>query len=323
MKYRPNINISDQAKSRLVKVGGILLALFLADKAIASAAKDSADAQLDKDPAAGQARALDAALNPGFKNWIKNGGGADTNAVWDIAPQITDLDKVRDYYKAQTKTRDLNDDLETVLGPDGYQKFLAFATKGKTGNTKYATTLKPIPAKQWVITKLEANIRKTPKVESKWLPGNNIVKLVKPGMAVGATTGKFVYDAKDDVTFIEFYTFGTKQAGKQYFYVAKSQVELISDEEKKKRDKVSKIPLELLAGLTGVAEDQQKQVVTKRAAMLYDEQMQPLMIVPKNIILGYPVMTMDTGKKKLMKVQTVQGNFRWVELSEITIQDRT
>lgn len=319
----PKINLPNGAGEKIVKAGLLVVAFFIGKNMLANKAKDNADSELDTDPAVGQARALNAAMNPSGNNWMRSFDTTNTDAIYQIATQITDLDNVRKFYKAIHKNeRNLNDDLTSEIGADGYQKFLALATKGKTGEVKFKTVLAPIPAKMWVITLKEANVRKTAKLESKYSIKNNIVKLVPSGKAIGVTTGKFAFDEPNNVTFIEFYTLGAKVAGKHYFYVAKSQIELISDAEKTKREKTAKIPLEVLAGLSGFSDDPQTQAVSKQATIIYDEQFKVLMTAPKNIIIGFPVMTLTTAKGKFIKVQTVQGNLRWVQAEDVSIQNR-
>lgn len=321
MKY-PKVNISDSTTDKLIKAGFLVAAFFVGKKLLSKAAKDSADNQIDTDPAAGQARALNAAMNPSGNDWMRSFDTTNTKAIFEIASQISNLDKVKDFYKAQTQGRSLHDDLNKELGAEDYDKFLALATKGKTGNVKYAPVRVDIPANRWVITKAESNVRKTPKKQSRLLPINNIVKLVPKGKAIGISTGKFAYDEPNDVTFIEFYTLGTKVAGKHYFYVAYSQVELITKEEKAKREKSGKIPLELLAGLSGVEDDIQTQIVSVRPTSIYDEHFQLLTIVPRYLILGFPLMTLDTKNGQKIKLQTVQGFIRWVDANDVRIENR-
>lgn len=321
MKY-PKIKLSDRTVDKLFKAGVLVAAYFIGKKMLANAAENSADSQIDTDPAAGHARALNAAMNPSGADWMRTFDTTDTTSIYNIAPQITDLDKVKDFYKAQTHGRILHEDLIKELGAEGYNKFLALATKGKGGDIKYSHVRTDIPANRWVITKSEANIRKTAKKESKLLPNNNIVKLVPANRTIGVSTGNFAYDEPNDVTFIEFYTLGSKVAGKHFFYVANSQIELITKEEKAKREKTGKIPLELLAGLSGVEEEQTTQVISVRATTIYDESFNPVATVARNMIIGFPIMELDTGNGKRIKLQTVQGNIRWVNAEDVKTQNR-
>lgn len=318
----PKINISDTTTDKLIKAGFLVAVFFVGKKLLVKAAESNADNQIDTDPSAGQARALNAAMNPSGNDWMRSFDTTNTKAIFEIASQITNLDKVKEYYNAQTHGRILHEDLIKELGAEDYDKFLALATKGKTGSIKYAPVRNDIPANRWVITKADTNVRKTAKKESRFLPNNNIVKVVTQGKAIGISTGKFAYDEPNDVTFIEFYTLGTKAAGKHFFYVANSQVELITKEEKAQREKSGKIPLELLAGLSGVEDEVQTQVVSIRPTTIYDENLNITSIVPSNMIIGFPLMTLDTGNGKRIKLQTVQGNIRWVSFNDVRIENR-
>ena len=317
----PKYNVPDGTVDKLIKAGVLVVAFFVGKKMFANAAQDSADSQIDTDPAAGQARGLNAAMNPSGIEWMRSFDTTNTTAIFDIAKQITDLDKVKDYYKRQTKGRVLHTDLTDELGAEDYQKFLAYATQGKTGSIKYAPKRPDISKDRWVITKAETNVRKTPRKESKYFPNNNILKLVAQGKALGVSTGKFAYDESGDVTFIEFYTLGAKTAGKHFFWVANSQVELITKEEKAKREKTTKIPLEILAGLSGIS--QPKVVVVSNTVMqVFDENYKPVATIDSNLIIGFPLLTLDTGKGKRIKVQTIQNKIRWVNASDIRIEER-
>ncbi len=318
----PKIDIPEGTGAKLVKAGLLIVGFFVMKRALSKAAEDSADSQIDTNPAAGQARALNAAMNPSGIDWMRSFDTTDTTAIYTIAPQITDLDAVKDFYKAQTHGRALHQDLTDELGAQGYDKFLALATKGKAGSPKYATTRNDIPANQWVVTSSEANVRKTPRKESKYLPGNNILKVVSKGKVLGVSTGKYAYDESNDTTFLEFWTLGTKTAGKNYFYVAKSQVELLTAEQKAKREKTAKIPVEVLSGITTEADQSSTQVVTIHPTHIYDEQFTPLALVPGNVIIGYPLLTLNTGKGHYTKVQTVQGFIRWVKTDATRMQYR-
>lgn len=322
MKY-PKINIPEGAGAKAIKAGIVLGIAYLIKKGLEGAAKKSADQNLDTDPAAGQARALNAAMNPSGVSWMRAFDGTSDDAIYTTAEQISNLDKVQDYYKAQTTGRILFDDLTSEIGADGLQKFLGLASKGKTGDKKFSKVRTDIPTNKIVFTTAEANIRKTPKLESRLLPFNNIVRLVPKGRSLGVSTGKFAYDEKSDVTFIEFFNFSAKSGFKTkvYFYVAKSQVEYISVEEKKKRDK-SGNTTEVFQGLDGINYNVQTQAVSLRPTLIYDENFKQLFIAPRNIIIGFPNMTLNTNKGVFIRVQTIDGNIRWVEGKDIRIEKR-
>lgn len=316
-------NIPEGTTDKLIKLGAAVALFFIGKKMLDNKAQNNADGQIDNNPAAGMARALNAAMNPSGFDWMRTFDGTSTDAIYANAPQITNLDAVKDFYKAQTKGRVMHEDLINELGAEGYDRFLSLATKGKSGSPKYSTVRTDIPANLWIVTKADSNIRKTPKLESKLLPVHNIVKIVTKGKSIGITTGKYAYDASNDVTFIEFFTLGAKDKLKHYFYVAKSQVELLNKAEKDKREKTAKIPFEILAGISCNTDEQQKQIVTIRPTMVYDEQFKPLQVIPAKVIAGFPLLTLNTGKDQYLKVQTVQGYIRWIKAQDTSTQKRS
>ena len=313
-------NVPDGTIDKLIKIGAGVALFFIGKKMLKNKAEDSADSQIDKKPSAGQARALNAAMNPSGVDWMRTFDTTNTDAIYSIAPQITNLDEVKDFYKAQTQGRVLHEDLINELGAEGYDKFLALATKGKSGSPKYSTTRTDIPPNLWVLLSSDANIRITAKKESPYAPNNNIVKLVSKGKSVGITTGKYAYDEPNDVTFIEFWTLGAKGTDKHYFYVAKSQVELLTKAQKDAREKTGKLPYELLAG---TMDEPQTQIISIRTTTIFAEDFQPINTIPPNIIIGFPQMTLTTDKGTFIKLKTVQGFIRWVKQEDTITQNRT
>ncbi|MGZ3999399.1 MAG: DUF4213 domain-containing protein [Mucilaginibacter sp.] len=323
----PEIKLPEGAGTTAVKIGGAAVGVYFLKKWYENwagqKAKEYADGKLDSDPDAAIARGLMAALNPSGYNWLRWVDGAHPDTIYELAEKITDYKKVQDFYKGLTENnRNLDDDLTTKLGDQGFQKFLAIATKGKTGLKKYAKTRDDIPTNYWVVTTKDANVRTTAENKSRLNPWNNIVKKVAKGKIVGISTGKFIYDEPNDVTYIEFYTMGTKKPGKVFFYVAKSQVEYLTNAQKQAREKSGKIPLEILAGLEGEADTPQTQLVSRRACTIYDENFKPVLNAPKNIILGFPLMNLRTENNEYVKFKTIQGNVRWVAVADARVENR-
>lgn len=313
----PQINISNDTGKLLIKAAFAVVAYFTLKKVFANKAEDNADGQIDTNPAAGQARALNAAMNPSGNNWMRNFDFNNPNAIYEIAKQITSLDAVMNFYNAQTQGRKLHEDLTSEIGAEGYNKFLALATKGKSGDVKYSLFRSDIPANRWIVTTADANVRRTPKKDP-----FNIVKLVPKGKSIGITTGKYAYDEFANVTFIEFFSLNIKTNVKQYFFVAKSQVELLTKAEKDKREKVAKLPFEVLTGAARLPMDYKLQAVSIRATSVYNEAFSPIATIPPNIIIGFPLLTLDTGKGKYIKVKTIQNSTRWVKAQDVTLQNR-
>lgn len=310
---------TDPNKDLLIKAGAGLVLVWLGNKLIKNLKKDSTESRVENDPSVGQAQSLRQAMNPSGNEWMRKMDGTNKEAIFRIASEIDDIEAVRKAYKNLFNSS-LYEDLQGELSATDYQKFLSIATKGKAGSHNYAPKRDDIPQNNWVITKAQTNVRKTPVKESKYFPGNNILKLVELGKVLGITTGKFVFDESNDVVFVEFWTYNPKKEKKTY-YVAKSQVELITNDEKKKRETKTKIPLEVLQGIDNNSSPQQE-VISIEQIEVYNEDFKHIATAPKGIIIGFPIMTMNTGKGIYIKVTTVQGLTRWVKAEQAVIKNR-
>jgi hypothetical protein len=317
---------TDPNKDLLIKAGVGVVLVWLGNKLRINLKKENEQSKITENPEVAQAQGLRQAINPSGYEWLRKTDGTKEEEVFAIAKEITDIKAVVASYKSQYSDAkkliqaSLYDDLQAELSATDYQKFLSLATKGKAGSHNYASKREDIPINNWVITKAQTNIRKTPVKESKYLPGNNILKLVELGKLVGITTGKFVFDESNDVVFVEFWTFNPKKEKKTY-YVAKSQVELISNDEKKKREAKEKIPLEVLQGIDN-SSSPQEEVISIEEIEIYNEHFKHIATAPKGLIIGFPIMTMDTGKGMYIKVTTVQGLIRWVKAEKAVIKNR-
>ena len=310
---------NDPTKDFLLKTGAGVVLYFLGKKVFKNLKKDSTESQVEDKPEVGQAQGLRQAMNPSGNSWMKNFDGTDTKAVFSIATEITNIEGVRNAYK-NLYTTSLYEDLQSELSAEEYQKFLSLATKGKAGEKKFAPNRKDIIANVWLLTTATANVRKTPEKQSRFNPLNNVVKKVNSGKLIGITTGKFVYDEPNDVVFIEFWTFTSKREKKTY-YVAKSQVELVSAKEKIVREKTAKIPFEQLEGIN-TEDSPSEEVISTAETEIYSENFIRVGTTPKGVIVGFPLLTLDTGKGKYIKLKTVQGLIRWIKAEMAVIKSR-
>lgn len=291
-------------------------------------ARNSSEANTGTDPNVGFAQSIRQALNPSGIKILKNMDFTRLNDLYDIARQITDLDAVATEYKKNFSSS-MYVDLQSDLAPDEYQKFLGLATKGKVGNKNYGETRVDIPKDFWVLTIADANVRSKPIYLPKYVIPNNVVKLVKKAWFLGATTGKFALDERANVVFVEFWSLvPNKSTGKnerKTFYVAKSQIELLSSEEKRKREKNEGIKLQVLAGLEGIEDNtinSNQELITIAETQILNEQFKITGIAPQNVILGFPIMTLNTGREELTKFETVQGLVRWVSTKNTIIRQK-
>lgn len=329
MARHRNIAINESTANTLLKIGGAIALFIVGKAALAKWNKESSEAQMDTDPGAGQAVTLRQAINPSGIWWMRKIDTTNVNAIMSTAKEIKDLDSVAKHFKKQTEGADLYDELQSELSPEDYQKFLSYASKGKTGSYYYAPKSDKVPPNHWLFTLGDANVRKTPRYEWQYAFKNNIVKLVPKGFVIGISTGKYAYDELNKVLFVEFYTL-TKKGEKKFYFVAKSQIEFLSNEEKKKREMKGKIPLMVLEGICGMKEtnsteennEEKKELVSISNCDIYDENFKLINKAPKNVILGFPIMTLDTGKGTFIKFQTIQGFVRWVKAELAVIRER-
>lgn len=310
----------DKNFDALMKIGGTIALFFLGKKAWAKQQKKSGEADMDTNDAAGQAASLKQAMNPSGFRWMRTFDGTDKDAIMSLAPQITNLDDVNSHYKKIADEASLYDDLQQSLSPDEYQKFLSLATKGKVGSFYYAPKSDKVPFNQWVLTTAEANVRSTPKYIWQHAFSNNVVKKVPKGMRLGASTGKFAYDELNKVLFIEFWTYS--KGIKKTYYVAKSQIEFVTQADLVKREKQGKIRLQLIEGLGDTENSNQQEVISTDIVLVYDEKFNQVGIAPKDTIMGFPIMKLDTGKGSYIKFQTIQGAKRWIRWESAQIKNR-
>lgn len=313
----------DNTKKRLFQAGVVVALYFWAKRADDRNKKDMAEADLANDASASQAAAIKTLLRPYGYMFMRHLVGINVDEIMRVAGQIEDLNKVvRQYQKfVGDNEPSLHDDMELCLGPELHQKFLSLATKGKTGSWYYAKESTNVPANYWLVTKADTNVRRTPILQHRAYLNDNIVKTVPKGKILGATTGKFAYDEANKVLFIEFWTLLQKENKRVSYFVAKSQVDLLSNAEKLAREKTEgKLTLELIEGLEGVQNSQE--VIATRPLILYNEKFQQVGTAQKNTTLGFPLMVLDTGKGKHIQIKTVQGLLRWVKADHALIRER-
>jgi hypothetical protein len=319
-----SLNLKPGDKQKLIRIGVFAGLFLLAKNALADIAaqvdKKKTEADMDTDKSAGQAEAIKAGVNPSGNYWMRYFDGTNTEGIFEAAKEITDLDKVNEHYQHITDDHiSVYDALQSELSADDYQKFLSLATKGKTGSSYYATTREDVPANAWVISRLNTNVRKTPVYTHTWNLLNNILKTVGPNKILGVTTGKFKYDENQKILFVEFWTLNRKNERKVY-YAAKSQIEILTNPQKIEREKTQgKIELEILEGVNYA--NPVRLVITTGTTEILGERFERMGIAPKNTILGKPLLTLDTGKKKLIKVRTIQGLVRWVDYDRTRLKD--
>ena len=174
---------NDSIQHKLLDYGikAVLLAgaVYGISKIVKNYQKTNTEHQVEKNPEVSQAMSIYSAMNPSGMDWMKKMDGTNTEAIFNTAREITDLNKVQNAYR-KLYNSSLMDDLSHELSPEDYTKFMN-TLKFSTNNTKKGNNKPKVDFKRgtYVATKLPTNIRKTPKNISKWSFDSNIIKFAK------------------------------------------------------------------------------------------------------------------------------------------------
>ena len=187
MKNNENIQhkLLDYGLKAVIVVG----AVYGITKVVKHYQKSNTEHQVEKNPAVNQAMAIYSAMNPSGMDWMKKMDGTNTESILNTAKEITDLNNVQDAYR-KLYNSSLLDDLRQELSPEDYTKFMnTLKYNPNSGNKGTSNASANFKRGSFVATKLQANIRKTPKNISKWSLDSNIIKLAEAGKFIGFATG--------------------------------------------------------------------------------------------------------------------------------------
>jgi hypothetical protein len=312
---KDNDNISHKLLDYGIKAVLVAGAVYGITKIVKNYQKSNTEHQVEKNPEVSQAMTIYSAMNPSGMDWMKKMDGTNTEAILNTAQEITDLNKVQDAYR-KLYNSSLLDDLRQELSPEDYTKFLN-TLKFNPKNINKGSNKPKIDFKQGslIATKLQANLRKTPKNMSKWSFDNNIIKLAEAGKFIGFATGKSEFDnsgaGETGTLFIEIQAVALDTKKPLFFWVAASQLQTISQADYKAR----KYPFfwlnekDTLNGFDGT----QKRVIAFTAVPVLDEQFRMVGIASPLQQLGYSIMELNDNKgNEYIKFVTNQKKQHWV-----------
>jgi len=260
--------------------------------------KDQTEKAAENKPEVRQASTIYSAFNPSGMDWMKKMDGTNTEAIFNTAKEITDLNKVMSAYKKLYNSSML-DDLRQELSPQDYAKFLN-TVKFSDNNINKAGNKPKIEFKRGTLlaTKLASNIRKTPQNISKWSLDNNIIKLAEADKFIGFATGTSTFDnsgaGETGTLFIEVQSVALDTKKIIYYWVAASQLKTISQADYKAR----KYPFFLINEkdtLNGFGVSK-KRVVVFQSTPVMDEKFKMIGIASPMQTLGYSVMELNDNK---------------------------
>jgi hypothetical protein len=310
-----NDNISHKLLDYGIKAILVAGAVYGITKIVKNYQKSNTEHQVEKKTEVSQAMTIYSAMNPSGMDWMKKMDGTNTEAILNTAQEITDLNKVQDAYK-KLYNSSMMDDLRQELSPEDYTKFLN-TLKFNPKNINKGTNKPKIDFKKGslVATKLQANVRKTPKNISKWSFDSNIIKLAEAGKFIGFATGKSEFDnsgsGETGTLFIELQSVALDTKKPLFFWVAASQLQTISQADYKAR----KYPFfwlnekDTLNGFDGT----QRRVIAFSAVPVLDEKFKMIGIASPLQLLGYSIMELNDNRgNEYIKFITNQKKQHWV-----------
>lgn len=317
-----NDSISHKLLDYGLKAVLVVGAVYGISKIVKNYQKNNTEHQVEKKPEVSQAMTIYSAMNPSGMDWMKKMDGTNTETILNTAKEITDLNKVQDAYRKLYNSSML-DDLRQELSPEDYTKFLN-TLKFSTKNINKGSNKPKIDFKKGTLiaTKLQTNVRKTPKNISKWSFDSNIIKLAEAGKFIGFATGKSEFDnsgsGETGTLFIEIQSVALDTKKPLFFWVAASQLQTISQADYKAR----KHPFfwlnekDTLNGFDGT----QRRVMAFTSVPILDEQFRMIGIASPLQQLGYSIMELNDNKgNEYVKFITNQKKQHWVNKKFVKI----
>ncbi|MFI5140759.1 MAG: hypothetical protein ACHQII_00255 [Bacteroidia bacterium] len=283
--------------------------------------KTDAEKQILTTPEVSQAMELRAAMNPSGFNWMQSFDGSDKVALFRVASEITDLNKVQEEYTTLYKS-DLMDDIRSKIGADGVTKFKnTLSYNPNTVENKASTKAGKPPkigfGKALIVTTAKANLRKKPQDTSKWSLHSNIIKLAEQGMFLGGSTGNTSYDnngaSKIGTLYIEIKSRAWDTRKPIFFWVAASQVKTITSAEMDATNP-KLMQLNEKDTLNGIEFSQPvNTLIANYNAPIMDVNFKPVAMATPMQELGQELMQLDDNKGNVyIKFRSLKQNEYWV-----------
>jgi hypothetical protein len=340
-----NIQVVQSNQSKIVSgilmLGGIYITYRLGKKLIDGLSKSDAQAKADDSPEVRQAMALRSAMNPSGVSWMRNFDTTNDSSILDTAKTITKLDSVVGAYKNLYQNNML-DDLQSELTTSDYQKFLNIisANQKKDVNSGGSAPVQYAKANQMVVVKKDVYLRSSPDATNhgriyEMFSNKNIIRLAKAGEFIGYATGRQAYDEINNVKFIEVaYVINgakapanLKSKNKQRInYWVSSSITYVDifpyfknmyDAYPKTAPLTAWMKPSDFFTLKGLP---MQRLLTKGVTPVLNDQLLTVDYAEPNMVLGQLIMSMDTGNKQFMQFKTLDNTLRWVDGSNIILQ---
>lgn len=341
----PVLPISKDRQQKILRglmiAGGLYLGYRVTSKAIKNMRSRNTSVLADQSPVVRQAMGLRSAMNPSGVSWLMWSDGTNEDAIAQIASQITNLDSVATAYR-NLYGKELIQDLQGELSTDKFNAFLQTISNnrinnssGSSGSSTSSSGAYTAPQRM-IVAKRSVFVRTSPDASyhGGWYEvgeNKNIYKTASPGEFIGYATGKQHFDSKNNVKFIEVaFRVGAGAPGPLASKVGQSMLLWISASSNYVAQFTSEsalaqaypnalnqlsymLPIPGLGWLSAPG----SRVITNEAAMVLGEKFQPITRVPEDVLLGYPVMSLDGNAMHYTLVRTLEGTDRWINSNHI------
>ena len=334
----------------LLGVGGYI-AYRIVKKVYENMRKSAAEHNAGEDPHVRIAMGLRAAMNPSGMSWMRSFDTTNVSKMYEYAGQITNLSAVQSAYKDLYQDN-LMDDVQKELNNNEYQRFMTLVTSNNNlvnasnSGTTSSTAVKYANAGDIIVAKAALNVRSSPKgnynggLHEILEPNKNIIRTVKKGDFIGIATGRQEFDVANNIKFIEVgYSIGSNipEAVKKLIGGFQGEVRHWVSSSAAYVDKFPTKAKALAAypnistllsylqppsgvSLKGIADERTPTVITTANSIVMDGNMQPIISIQPNVMLGECLMVLSTNSsQQLVKFRTVQGAERWIDSQTVKI----
>lgn len=344
----PVLPISKNKQQKILRgiviAGGLYLGYRVTSKAIRNMRSRNTSVLADQSPEVRQAMGLRSAMNPSGVSWLMWSDGTQEDAIAQIASQITNLDAVAKAYR-NLYGRELMQDLQGELSTDKFNAFLQTISNnrinknngsGSSTGSGYGSGGAYTAPQRMIVAKRSVFVRTSPDASyhGAWYEvgeNKNIYKTASPGEFIGYATGKQHFDSKNSVKFIEVaFRVGAGAPGALASKVGQSMLLWVSSSSNYIAQFTSESTLDQaypkaqaqlnymlpIPGL-GWLSAPGSRIITTQTAMVLGEKFEPVSQVPGDVLLGYPVMSLDGNAMHFTLVRTLDGTDRWINSNHV------
>jgi hypothetical protein len=344
----PVLPISKEQQQKILRglmiAGGLYLGYRVTSKAIKNMRSRNTSVLADQSPEVRQAMGLRSAMNPSGVSWLMWSDGTNEDAIAQIASQITNLDAVATAYR-NLYGKELIQDLQGELSTDKFNAFLqtisnnrinSSNSSGSSNSTGSRSSGAYTAPQKMIVAKRSVFVRTSPDASyhGAWYEvgeNKNIYKTASPGEFIGYATGKQHFDSKNNVKFIEVaFRVGAGAPGALASKIGQSMLLWVSASSNyvaqfnsestlaqaypNARNQLSyMLPIPGLGWLSAPG----SRVITTESAFVLGEKFEPIARVSEEVLLGYPVMSLDGNAMHYTLVRTLDGTDRWINSNHV------